>query len=382
MKIISLLLSVACALATSSDWSVLNGGIMYKNTTFYIKGANFFGAETCDFVPHGLWVHPLTFYLDFVKENKFNVIRLPFSQHWALNGFDAFKPNQWAITADPSLQGLFTFQVIDRLMDECAKRGIFVLFDMHRLRCEDQGHELWYSISDDKFTSDTFFKAWGRVLGRWSSHPAFHGIDLLNEPRGLAEWGNNPSTSWNLFVKYAFETFADYDGLIYVEGVRWGRDFSGMRHYPIEAPRDRLVFSPHVYGPSVAPVASMDTFSLHGDWDNTFGWLIADKEAVVIGEFGGRYLGADKVWQDLFVSYLNDLRIPGLYWCINPNSGDSGGLLKDDWTTPEYDKLKLLDKLQPYPTIINPKRNLRTNHHPKEDDNPWVIVFSNSTNND
>lgn len=335
MKIKQMLILMASAIAGvfggASDWNVLNGGQpMYMNNSFLIKGSNFFGCETCDLTPHGLWVHPLTWYLDFLKDHKFNLIRLPFSQDWALHGFETFKPNPWAIGADGTISGITTLQIIDKLMDEAYKRGMFVLFDMHRLRCQDQGHELWYSIQDQTYTAETFYEAWGRVIKRWQDHPAFHGIDLLNEPRGLAQWGTDKSRSWNLFVEDAFKRLDYYDGLIYVEGVGWGRDFSGMRDFPINAPPKRIVFSPHTYGPSVAPVASMDVVSLHADWDNIFGYLIGDKKCVVIGEFGGRYFGADRVWQDLFVNYLIDLRIPGIYWGLNPNSQDTGGLLSED----------------------------------------------------
>ncbi len=43
------------------------------------------------------------------------------------------------------------------------------------------------------------------------------------------------------------------------------------------------------------------------------------------------------------------------YWCLNPNSGDTGGLLDYDFTTPMTDKLKLLDRVQPNPTLISSK---------------------------
>ena len=42
-------------------------------------------------------------------------------------------------------------------------------------------------------------------------------------------------------------------------------------------------------------------------------------------------------------------------WCLNPNSGDTGGLLDYDFLTPKKEKLALLDRVQPNPTFISKK---------------------------
>lgn len=44
-----------------------------------MKGVSWFGFETETFAPHGLWSQSLNSMLDFVKNNNFNAIRLPFS---------------------------------------------------------------------------------------------------------------------------------------------------------------------------------------------------------------------------------------------------------------------------------------------------------------
>ncbi len=36
----------------------------------------------------------------------------------------------------------------------------------------------------------------------------------------------------------------------------------------------------------------------------------------------------------------------------NPDSGDTGGLLLDDWTTPDTKKLELLKRVQPNPSSL------------------------------
>jgi hypothetical protein len=40
------------------------------------------------------------------------------------------------------------------------------------------------------------------------------------------------------------------------------------------------------------------------------------------------------------------------FWCLNPDSGDTGGLLADDWITPDITKLNLLAGLVPNPSDV------------------------------
>eukprot|EP00966_Prymnesium_polylepis_P295206 6817387-Prymnesium_polylepis.3 len=66
---------------------------------------------------------------------------------------------------------------------------------------------------------------------------------------------------------------------------------------------------------------------------------------LVIGEWGGEYTGADELWQDRFKSFLLEERLSSFYWALNPNSGDTGGLLLQDWATPNSAKTQLLAEL-------------------------------------
>ena len=134
-------------------------------------------------------------------------------------------------------------------------------------------------------------------------------------------------------------------------------------------PKNRLVYSPHTYGPSVAvqkqfmdpaqPQCAelegdasaaakcnivIDKAKLEAGWDEHFGYLRAQGFAMVVGEFGGNLdwpKGAtvpdqqkwshitpgvvDGQWQTAFVEYANRKKIQGCYWSINPESGDTGG---------------------------------------------------------
>lgn len=91
-----------------------------------------------------------------------------------------------------------------------------------------------------------------------------------------------------------------------------------------------------------------------------------DAPAIVVGEFGGRFPegSLERCWAAAFASYLRETRLTDcFFWCLNPNSGDTGGLLKDDWSAPpppsdgdgdspcpETFKLKLLAAINPRPT--------------------------------
>ena len=62
-----------------------------------------------------------------------------------------------------------------------------------------------------------------------------------------------------------------------------------------------------------------------------------DSPAVVVGEFGGRFPegSLERCWAAAFASYLRETGLSDcFFWCVNPNSGDTWGLLKDDWSAP------------------------------------------------
>ena len=59
-------------------------------------------------------------------------------------------------------------------------------------------------------------------------------------------------------------------------------------------------------------------------WHRHFGYLASAGHTVIVGEWGGFYAGKDRVWQDEFAHYLQRNQLSSFYWCLNPNSGDTG----------------------------------------------------------
>jgi hypothetical protein len=124
---------------------------------------------------------------------------------------------------------------------------------------------------------------------------------------------------------------------------------------------DKLVYEAHDYGPGVnnqkwftAPDFPQNLPSL---WNAHWAYLKFSAVApVLVGEFGGNSVGRDPegIWQRTLISYLQSNGFDYTYWCWNPNSSDTGGILEDDWTTIDQTKLGLLRAYQ-WPLLGSPE---------------------------
>jgi len=47
-----------------------------------------------------------------------------------------------------------------------------------------------------------------------------------------------------------------------------------------------------------------------------------------------------------FLAYIQQKRLSWTFWSLNPNSGDTGGILLDDWTTDHAQKQAPLETIQ------------------------------------
>lgn len=318
-------------------------------------------------VVHGLWNPDFTIdaALSFVVEHGFNAIRLPFAISTVLSNP---LPKQVDLASEPSLLNLSMLDVLETIIHKAGERNILIMLDGHRLRPEAGISPLWY----DSLTSELQVKeAWSILATRFCATAAWNvfAADLKNEPHGDASWGsNNLDTDWRL----AAERLGNHvlsacpRWLIFVEGVEknivlsrpagqqetengwWGGKLQGIQEHPIRLmDPTKLVFSPHVYGPSVylkdSFVAPNYPDNLDGIWDADFGFASA-KFPLVIGEWGGHLEGRDAAWFSTFLKYMDVHDMGQFYWSLNPNQDDTGGLLQGDWKTPERRKLDLLDE--------------------------------------
>ena len=58
-------------------------------------------------------------------------------------------------------------------------------------------------------------------------------------------------------------------------------------------------------------------------------------------------------WLNAYAGYLKSTGMTdNFFWCVNPNSGDTGGLLLNDWVTPDTVKLGILSNVVPNPSNV------------------------------
>jgi endoglucanase len=341
---------------TSAGFFHTSGGDIVDATGKVVRltGLSWFGFETNTYALHGLWqARSIASYLDQIKSLGYNVIRIPYSNQL----FDAGStPNGINWTANSELMGLDGLHILDRLVAEAGKRDLRLILDRHRPDSNLQS-ELWYTAqySEARWISD-----WVMLATRYKGNSTVIGADLHNEPHGTATWGDgNMSTDWRLAAERAGNAIlaVNSDWLIIVEGVEkvgstsywWGGNLSAAGQSPVRLNvPNRLVYSPHDYPASLYAQSWFSApnypANLAGVWDQYWGFLAKQKVAPIwIGEFGTKnQTTSDQQWLTSMVSYIRGANLSFSYWCWNPDSGDTGGILQDDWQTVNNDKQAVL----------------------------------------
>ena len=138
-------------------------------------------------------------------------------------------------------------------------------------------------------------------------------------------------------------------------GAWWGGNLRGVKEHPIDLGNAKwnaqIVYSPHDYGPSVynqtwfAKEFTTDTL-LDDYWRDTWAFINENDIApLLIGEWGGHMDGGkNQHWMELLRDYMIDNHINHTFWCLNPNSGDTGGLLNATFSEWDDEKYALFEK--------------------------------------
>ena len=130
--------------------------------------------------------------------------------------------------------------------------------------------------------------------------------------------------------------------------LQWSRG-----EYPVDLGKyqNKLVYSPHDYGPTVyqQPWFEGDyTYdSLMKDcWHDNWLYIHEDKLApLLIGEWGGFMSEPNITWMTYMRQLISTYKLHHTFWCFNANSGDTGGMVLDDFTTWDEDKYNFVKEV-------------------------------------
>ncbi len=376
--------SEAAVAAPGDDWLHTKGNkiVDADGDEVWLTGANWFGFNAGERVFHGLWSGNITDITESMASRGINIVRVPISTQLLLewkNG-QAAVPSGVNAYANPEIAGKSSLEVFDHWLVLCKQYGIKVMLDVHSAEADNSGHvyPVWWKGA---ITSEDFYTAWEWVTARYRNDDTVVAMDVKNEPHGTA--GTSPRAKWDGSTdqdnfKHVCETAGkrmlaiNPNLLVLCEGIEiypkagvswtsttatdyhstwWGGNLRGVRDHPVDlgAHHDQLVYSPHDYGPLVH---QQPWFT--GDWNRTTlerdvwdpNWLYLHKEnkaPLVIGEWGG-FLdgGPNQKWMTALRDLVVEHRIHQTFWCLNPNSGDTGGLLLGDWKSWDEEKYALL----------------------------------------
>ncbi len=333
-------------------------------------GVNWFGLETSNEAPHGTWARDYRSMLKQMRDLGFNSLRLPWSN--AIMRSDAKAVSVTTIGVDPydgtnpmngALAGKTPLEMMDLVIAAAGEFGLKIILDNHSREPDAYDkEELWFTV---KTSEQQWIADWVTLAKRYAGNATVVGFDLDNEPHGASSWGTGAiATDWNSAAERCGNAVlaVNPDVLIIVEGVSivgtdvywWGGNLSAVRTAPIHLSKpEKLVYSAHEYGPEVHDQTwfADPTFpaSLAAVWNQHFDFIM--KQGIghlLLGEFGikdrSAYSGKSGQWFDTLLKTVG-ATYSWTFWCWNPNSGDTEGILQTDWLTPQQWKL---DALKPY----------------------------------
>lgn len=359
----------------------------------WLTGANWFGFNCGENCAHYLWSADVDDVLSSIADHGVNVIRFPISSELIISWMNGTPNEVSSVSAnndpyyainvdfcneDGSMKN--SMEIFDIIMQKCKKYGLKAFIDIHSPHSDNSGHDynLWYgkeTADGTMVTTDLWIDSLVWLADKYKNDDTLLAYDLKNEPHGKGQEGSSAakwddSTDENNWA-YAATKCANAilnvnpNALILIEGVEqslsgaqagdywgmgdrkenspyigawWGGNLRGVKDNPVipDSGTSQIVYSPHDYGPSVYDQTwfqkDFTTQTLLDDyWYDTWAYINAEEIApLLIGEWGGHMDDGDnQKWMTLLRDYMIDNHINHTFWCLNINSGDTGGLWQD-----------------------------------------------------
>ena len=375
------LITTVCALVAGNapprviDFYGREGKLYANGKEFKVKGLNWFGQESTKRVPFGLWERPLTELLNFVAANSFNTLRFFVSLQNVAENLPT--PQHFDAEDSPDLLGTNFIGMVQAVARRAAERGLLLVLVNHQVRngYPDDWPGKWDGrLFDDEFTEERVLQIWTQMAESFctDTHWNIIGVDIMNEPYALPwnEWADAASRIGNHVLEHCPRWLVLVEGTGNERpaepGMEWGENMIGVRSKRVRLSNDsKLIYSPHIYGPGLFEANHLEEpeymdgpgfpRSCRAVWERHFGYVRdLTKRPMIIGETGGHFRGRDREWQQEMVRWSIERGFGLIYFALNPNTHGTGGILLDDWTTPDEEKLELLSALPstPVSTIV------------------------------
>lgn len=373
---------------TTDDWLHVEGNkIVDKDgKQVWLTGVNWFGYNTGTNIFDGIWNSDLNTSIQSIADHGFNLIRIPMSAELILQWKNGQYPTaNFNNATNYYLVGMNSLEIFDYIIGQFRACGLKVMIDIHSAKTDSMGHmaNMWYS---GDITTEKYQEALVWLAERYAKDDTIIAYDLKNEPHGKpyeqdkAIWNDSKDkNNW----KYIAEQTAlkvlekNPNVLIMVEGTEiypidiktnsdysstndkdyyfnwWGGNLRGVADYPIDLGKyqNKLVYSPHDYGPTVYQQpwfkAGYNYDSLYKDcWHDNWLYIHEDGTApLLIGEWGGFMREPNLTWMTHMRTLIKNYNLHHTFWCFNANSGDTGGLVLDDFKTWDEEKYNFVKEV-------------------------------------
>ena len=372
----------------TADWLHVEGNkIVDKDgKQVWLTGVNWFGYNTGTNIFDGIWNSDLNTSIQSIADHGFNLIRIPMSAELILQWKNGQYPTaNFNNATNYYLVGMNSLEIFDYIIGQFRACGLKVMIDIHSAKTDSMGHmaNMWYS---GDITTEKYQEALVWLAERYAKDDTIIAYDLKNEPHGKpyeqdkAIWNDSKDkNNW----KYIAEQTAlkvlekNPNVLIMVEGTEiypidiktnsdysstndkdyyfnwWGGNLRGVADYPIDLGKyqNKLVYSPHDYGPTVYQQpwfkAGYNYDSLYKDcWHDNWLYIHEDGTApLLIGEWGGFMREPNLTWMTHMRTLIKNYNLHHTFWCFNANSGDTGGLVLDDFKTWDEEKYNFVKEV-------------------------------------
>ena len=344
----------------------------------HLKGASWSGFQLPDTLCPELLgnARDMSGFLTFLRRHHFNAVRLPIYAHGIITNPKCVYGRCQPFRLTGMYRGKLMRHMLDALtstITQLGGSGQFVILCMHTLMSASNTR-LWCDEGTDqqgctRASEALLMDAWSKLADLYCNTRNVIMAEVFNEPYG-GRWGGPGAYDWRAAAERIGNLILSKcpRWLIGVQGVGagsgecnryagvacwWGENIMGHLDSRVQLMMpDRLVMLPHVYGHGTGKEYQRDPSfptNMPDIWDRLWGRIPRETGTpILMSEWGGLWEGKVSEWQQTAARYFKQNNISSIYWALNSNSHNVGGLYPQSARGTPYappDKVTLLDLL-------------------------------------